>query len=178
MSLKRSFRLVSSALAVAVVGFVVWAFAKNWHAYASQPMDAHPRWGMALASAAAVLAAYAVLIQTWRIMVMEWGGRLPFWRAAHIWTVTNLYRYVPGWVWQIGAMGVMAQREGVSPVAATGSSILSTIVNITTGFAIALGTGSVALDALRPGTSRVALVLTIVAVVGLVALPVAVQEIT
>lgn len=90
--------------------------------------------------------------------------------------MSNLYRYVPGKVWQIGAMGVMAQREGVSPIAATGSALLSTIVNITTGFAIALGTGSRALDALHPGYSRVALALTVVALGGLVALPVAMPQ--
>jgi len=171
------FRAVSAALSVAVVGYVAWALSRNWHAYATQPLDVHPRWGLVLASGAAIVGAYAVLIQTWRIMLVEWGGQLRFWRAAHIWSVTNLYRYVPGWVWQIGAMGVMAQREGVSPVAATGSSILSTIVNITTGFAIALGAGSVALDALHPGTSRVALALTVVAVVGLVMLPAAMPRV-
>jgi len=166
-------RALSAVLSIAVVAYVGWAMSRNWKAYTSQPLETHLRWGMVLASGGVIVTAYAVLVQTWRIMLVEWGGRLSFWRAAHIWSVTNLYRYVPGWVWQIGAMGVMAQREGVSPIAATGSSILSTIVNITTGFAIALGSGSVALDALHPGTSRVAFVLTLAAIAGLVALPVA-----
>ena len=173
MARKSWFKRLSVALTLGVVAAVGWALAHNWSAYAAQPLDVHPRWSMVLASGGVILLTYGVLIQTWRVMLVEWGGRLSFWRAAHIWSVTNLYRYVPGWVWQIGAMGVMAQQAGVSPVAATGSSILSTIVNITTGFAIALGSGSVALDALHPGTSRVAFVLTLAAITGLVALPVA-----
>jgi len=171
------FRWISAALTLVVVAAVGWALAHNWSAYAAQPLDVHPRWSMVLASGGVILLTYGVLIQTWRVMLVEWGGRLSFWRAAHIWSVTNLYRYVPGWVWQIGAMGVMAQQAGVSPVAATGSSILSTIVNITTGFAIALATGTVALDALHPGTSRVALVLTLTAVAGLAALPTAMPRV-
>jgi hypothetical protein len=159
-------------VSVIALACIAWALAHYWNAYESQPIEPHLRWSMILASGGATLAAYGVLIQTWRVMLVEWEARLSFWRAAHIWTVSNLYRYVPGMIWQIGAMGVMAQREGVSPVAATGSALLNTAVNITTGFAIALATGSVALDAYHPGASRIAIALTAVALAGLVALPV------
>jgi uncharacterized membrane protein YbhN (UPF0104 family) len=157
--------------AVVVLAFISWGVAHYWNAYASQPLRVNPQWGMLAASGAMTVLAYAVLAQTLRVMLQQWKERVSFWRMAHIWAVANLYRYVPGKVWQIGAMGVMAQREGVSPVAATGSAMLSTIVNIASGFAIALATGSVALDALHPGTSRVAITLTVVAFVGLFALP-------
>ncbi len=171
MARSRWFRWLRIGFSAIALGYIGWALEHYWNAYASQPLEPHLRWDMVLASGAVFLATYAVLIQTWRIMLVEWDARLSFWRAAHIWSVANLYRYVPGKVWQIGAMGMMAQREGVSPVAATGSALLNTVVNITTGFAIALATGSVALDAYHPGASRVALVLTVLALVGLLALP-------
>jgi glycosyltransferase 2 family protein len=167
----RWFRTARIALAVVVLASVGWGVSHFWSAYASQPLRVNPQWGRLALSALLTLATYAVLAQTLRVMLAQWNERVSFWRMAHIWSVSNLYRYVPGKVWQIGAMGVMAQREGVSPVAATGSAMLSTIVNITTGFAVALGTGSVALDALHPGTSRVALALTAIALLGLAVLP-------
>ncbi len=171
MARSRWFRAARIALAVAVLASIGWGVAHYWSAYASQPLRVNPQWGRLGLSALVTLATYAVLAQTLRVMLAQWKERVSFWRMAHIWSVSNLYRYVPGKVWQIGAMGVMAQREGVSPVAATGAAMLSTIVNITAGFAVALATGSVALDALHPGTSRVALVLIGVAFAGLVALP-------
>jgi len=177
MARSRWFRRLRIGFSVVALGYIAWALEHYWHAYASQPLEPHMRWGMVLASGAVFIAAYGVLIQTWRIMLVEWDARLSFWRAAHIWSVANLYRYVPGKVWQIGAMGMMAQKEGVSPVAATGSALLNTVVNITTGFAIALATGSVALDAYHPGASRVALVLTVLALGGLLALPVAMPRV-
>lgn len=171
--MKRSvaFRIARAAFSIIVLASIVWGIRYYWFAYRAQPLQPHLQWGMIVASGCVFLFTYAALVQTWRVMLMAWDARLSFWRAAHIWSVANLYRYVPGKVWQIGAMGMMAQREGVSPIAATGSAMLSTIVNITTGFAVALATGSTALDALHPGYSRVALALTGVALAGLVALP-------
>ncbi len=177
MARSRWFRALRIGFSVVALGYIAWALNHYWNAYASQPLEPHLRWSVLLASGGVFLATYGVLIQTWRIMLVEWDARLSFWRAAHIWSVANLYRYVPGKVWQIGAMGMMAQKEGVSPVAATGSALLNTVVNITTGFAIALATGSVALDAYHPGASRVALVLTVLALGGLLALPVAMPRV-
>ncbi len=177
MARSRWFRWLRIGFSVVALAYIAWALDHYWHAYASQPLEPHLRWGMLAASGAVFIAAYGVLIQTWRIMLVEWDARLSFWRAAHIWSVANLYRYVPGKVWQIGAMGMMAQKEGVSAVAATGSALLNTVVNITTGFAIALATGSVALDAYHPGASRVALVLTVLALGGLAVLPVAMPRV-
>jgi glycosyltransferase 2 family protein len=177
MARSRWFRWLRIGFSVVALAFIAWALKHYWHAYTAQPVAPHLRWGVLAASGAVVLATYAVLIQTWRVMLVAWDDRLTFWRAAHIWAVANLYRYVPGKVWQIGAMGMMAQREGVSPVAATGTALLNTVVNIITGFAVALATGSVALDAYSPGASRVAFALTALAVAGLLLLPVAMPRV-
>ncbi|MGH7689636.1 MAG: lysylphosphatidylglycerol synthase domain-containing protein, partial [Gemmatimonadaceae bacterium] len=177
MARSRWFRWLRIGFSVVALGYIAWALRHYWTAFASQPLEPHVRWSMVLASGGMVIATYGVLIQTWRIMLREWDARLTFWRAAHIWSVANLYRYVPGKVWQIGAMGMMAQREGISPIAATGSALLNTVVNITTGFAVALATGSVALDAYHPGASRAALVLTVLAFGGLLALPFAMPRV-
>jgi hypothetical protein len=61
---------------------------------------------------------------------------LPFPKATRIWFVSNLGKYVPGKVWQIAAMGAMAQRDGVGPAAAIGSSLVVNLVNVIAGFSV------------------------------------------
>lgn len=82
------------------------------------------------------LMTYAVLIATWREVLRAWRTKVSFANAARIWSVSNLYRYVPGKLWQIGAMGVMAQRARINPIPATGSAILNVAVNLIAGFLI------------------------------------------
>jgi hypothetical protein len=63
--------------------------------------------------------------------------------AARIWFVSNLGRYVPGKVWQITAMAVLAERAGVSRYTAAGSAILVNLVNLVAGVGVvALTTAS------------------------------------
>ena len=104
-------------------------------------LETHPRWGMVALSGAVFLVAHAVLVQTWRSVLSCWDEHLPFWSAARVWSVSNLGQYVPGKIWQIGAMGAMSRELGVSPIAASGSAILGTLVNVIAGFVVALLSG-------------------------------------
>lgn len=130
-------RIIQAATVVAVLVFVGFRVADQWTELSAIPRNLHPDYGLLAASASAVLLSYGVLIWTWQRTVRAWGERLAFGDAARIWLVSNLGRYVPGKVWQIGAMGVMAQRVGVSPVAAVGSSLVIAIINILAGAAVA-----------------------------------------
>jgi glycosyltransferase 2 family protein len=169
---KRALLAIRVGISAVVVASIAWVLAGQWRHLREHPMVApHPDWPYVFSSGALFLAAYVVLIQTWRVMLVEWNARLSFGSAARIWTVSSLYRYVPGKLWQIGAMGVMAQREGVSPAAAAGSAMLNTIVNIATGTAIALATGWASVEQVQPGAGRVMLWLTALAVLGLALLP-------
>lgn len=166
-------RGVQGALLVACLWFFSRQLGAHWSALRATGATLRPDWPVAALSAGVVLATYALLIQAWRGLVSAWGGRLPFADAARIWSVSNLGRYLPGKVWSIAAMGVLSQRVGVTPLAATGSAILSTLVNIAAGFAVVLLTGSrtlavlAATDAGRTAAVGAAVVVT----VGLVALP-------
>jgi uncharacterized membrane protein YbhN (UPF0104 family) len=128
---------------------------------------------LAALSALVVLATYALLIEAWRLVVRAWGGHLGFGTAARIWSVSNLGRYLPGKVWSIAAMGLLARRAGVSAVAATGSSILVTLVNVAAGFAVLLLAGSRALALVAPGEAgkRLAVSVALAVTAGLVVLP-------
>lgn len=89
---------------------------------------------------------YFLLIETWRRILTGWQEYLPFGVATRIWFISNLGKYIPGKVWSIAAMSVMAREHAVSPVAAAGSSILIQLVTVATGIALVLLTGMKAID--------------------------------
>ena len=148
---------VRIALQIAFAAVVVWYFdrqvAHQWGELAAMRASLHPDWGLVAESGLVVLASYAALIETWRRTVIAWGERLSATDAARIWFISNLGRYVPGKVWQIGAMGVLAQEAGVSGVAAVGSSLVVNLVNLLAAALVVLLSGAkqLAPDALLPG---------------------------
>jgi hypothetical protein len=134
------------ALAVAVVYFAWRTLATQWAAARDAGLSWHLVWGWVALSGGLVLLAYGLLIEAWRVVVTQWQGReqelLSFGTAARIWFISNLGRYVPGKVWQIASMGLLAQRAGISPLIATGSSILVNLVALTAGAGVVALTGS------------------------------------
>ena len=131
----------------------------------ANPLDTHPDWGMIALSGLVFLLAHAVLVQTWRSVLACWDAHLPFWSAARVWSVSNLGRYIPGKVWQIGVMGTMARQLNVSPVAASGSALLGTFVNIVAGFVVALVSGRALLIRQVPPQMRGAAIGAVIAAI-------------
>jgi hypothetical protein len=158
-------------IAAVVLWFAYRALRGNWAELRRQPLPDRVDWSWTAGSAATFIAAYLVLIQTWRAILASWDAKLPFVTAARIWTVSNLGRYVPGKVWQIAAMGVLAQRAGVSPVAATGSAVLGTAVNIAAGFLVVMATGWRLLELPYAGAPTVAAAIVIATALGLLVVP-------
>ena len=152
-------------------GFIGWVLYRQWGDVERAARTLHIRWGWILAASALVLGTYAMLVQSWRVLLSGWGGSLPYGKAVQIWTVSNLGRYVPGKVWSIGAMGLLASREGISGVAAIGASILGTLLNIGAGFGVAVVFGGRFLDAVSPGLRNVSLVAAVAFIVGVILLP-------
>lgn len=137
-ALTRAAGWIAAAL---VIGFVGVKLGRDLLELRTHPLPQSPRWDVVALSGAVFLLAHAVLVQTWLSVLSCWDARLPFWTAARIWSVSNLGKYLPGKVWQIGAMGAMAKEVGVSPLAATGSAILGALVNVMTGFVVVLTSG-------------------------------------
>lgn len=149
MTRRRWRDLLTAVLMAAALWFSVRVVAANWTQMHEASLSLAPRWGGVALSAVLVLLCYALLIETWRRMVRSWSSRVPPLDAARIWFISNLGRYVPGKVWQIGAMGLLAQRAGVAPDAAVGSSVVLGIVNVLAGTVVIVAGGSGALLALR-----------------------------
>ncbi len=156
---------------IVVAWFVVKALVGQWHAVESQTLEINPNWTLIAASGAVVLATYAVLIEAWRRILVAWKAKLAFWPAARIMSISRLGLYVPGRIWQITVMAKMAQNAKVSPVAAAGSSVLNTVVNIAMGFLVALVAGWRSFDRLSHGKTGVGVALVVLALAAILLLP-------
>ncbi|HEY0777515.1 MAG TPA: hypothetical protein VGD56_06065, partial [Gemmatirosa sp.] len=127
---------------------------------------------------ALVLVTYALLIEAWRRLLQGWGGRLAFWDGARIWTVSNLARYVPGTLWSVGAMSVLADDAGVPPTAAAGAAIFNTLLNLAAGFIVLSGTGADYIARLAPGVPYPRAFGAVIGIAGAVALPLCLPTLT
>lgn len=154
-------RSLGVAAQLALLGALLWyagrPLLRDWAQVEGRLASLSPRWGTVLLSGLVVLLSYLLLVETWRRVMSAWGTRLSFGTTARIWFISALGRYVPGKVWQIGAMTVLAQQAGVSPVVATGSSVVVNLVNVLAAFVVVLATGARAVDV--PGSGWAAMLL-------------------
>jgi glycosyltransferase 2 family protein len=164
-------RAMQLLLLLALFAFIARAITEQQDALRNATSALRVNWLLVAAASAIVLATYAGLIQSWRILMSGWGSSLSYTAAVRTWTIANLGRYIPGKVWSVGALVVLAQRDGVSPVAATGAAVLGTLINIGAGFGVVAVTGTVVLDALGVGYRAVAWVGSAGFVAGIIALP-------
>src|SRR2546421_351086 len=81
-------------------------------------------------------------IESWRQVLLGWGQRIAFGAAARTWSLANLGRYVPGKVWSVAGLVVLAQRAGVQMAPAAASAFVSQ--------ALAVGTGAAVVAAVTP----------------------------
>jgi glycosyltransferase 2 family protein len=147
----RRIRAIQWLLGIAIVGFAVRSLWRNWDQLRAHPLEWSIEPGWLLLSAVVVWLMYGLLIAAWRIMLTGWGRGLDFWSAARIWTVSSLGKYLPGKVWAVAGMAVMAQRAGVGAGPATGSAVILQLLAIGTGAAVAALTGWSSLRSAYPG---------------------------
>ena len=123
-----------------MIGFAARAIAHQWEDVAPALRNLRVEWSRVLASGIIVVATYLLLVEAWRSTLRAWGDHLPYRTASRIWFVSNLGKYLPGKVWQIAAMGAMAQQSGVSASAAIGSALVVNLVSIIAGVAVIVAT--------------------------------------
>jgi len=146
-NIRRSAFLAAQWLFAAII---VWSAVRalngQWRLAADRLAALDIGWTWIGAATLIVLLTYALLIETWRRVILAAGETLSFKTAARIWFISNLGKYVPGKVWSIAAMTVMARNESVSPMTAAGSSVLIQLVTIAAGIGVVLVAGSQAVD--------------------------------
>jgi len=130
-------------LIVAVLALLGRSLARHWDEFRAVqfPVRLHAGWiGLA---ALVVLLTYAVLIAAWKAVIAQ-GHRLPYLRAVRVWTLSNLGRYLPGKIWSVAGLAVLAAREGIPGWAAVAAAVAMQ--------AIALGSGVAVVAAAVPGS--------------------------
>lgn len=133
-------RWLLRAAKLLVLGVVVWyvhaALRGSWTEFRAAATTLRPDWALVSAAVGVVLATYALLVDVWRRLATAGAGPIPFWAAARVWSIASLGKYVPGKLWQVAALGAMAQRYGVSPVVAAAAALLSTAINMAAAGAV------------------------------------------
>ena len=165
-----AWRIAQIVLTAVVVALVVRKLVQEWGAVRAALENAHPNWLALVASAVIVLATYALLIETWRVLLRGWEHDIPFLDAARIWTISNLGKYLPGKVWAITALVVMTRRYGVSAAEGAATSVLLTLINTIVGFVVAIVAGAALLQ-LPPVLVVIVAVLAMVVLASPAALP-------
>jgi hypothetical protein len=85
-------------------------------------------------SAVLLIAVYLTHALLWRRIVRDLvGERLAVGPAFRIYFLANLGRYLPGRIWQVAGMAVLAQRAGVPAIGAITASALAQISFLLTG---------------------------------------------
>lgn len=172
--LPRNVVLAAEVVVATLVVVLAWrALRRQWSDVATVMHGLEVNWTLAILATVTVLLTYLLLIEVWRQMVVAWGQRLRYRDGARIWFISGLARYVPGKLWQVGAMGLMAQRAGVSPVAASGSALIVTVANLLAGVFVVLLTGA---RVLLPYLGTTAMVALLAGAAALALLPVALPQ--
>jgi len=98
------------------------------------------RWHWLALSVVVLGLGYAMSAALWGRMVRELGGpRIPPVRAARLFLVANLGRYVPGKVLQLAGLTLLAAREGVRPATAAVAAVLGQTVALLGATLVGLG---------------------------------------
>ena len=126
-------QLVVAAVVIALVGN---SLAHNWADFRALHVSlaARPLW--IAGSAAAVFVTYALQVEAWRRLLAGWAQHITFAAAARTWSLANLGRYVPGKVWSVAGLVVLAQRAGVQPAPAAASAFVSQAISVGSGAAV------------------------------------------
>lgn len=129
-------RILRWSIVLALMAAALWMLRGQAPDIAAIARSTHPRWGLVAAASAVMLLTYGLLVESWRRILASMGGRLSPGSAAAVWFASNLARYIPGALWQLGAMTEMTRRRGVPIAVSTASALLITLVSLFTGIAV------------------------------------------
>jgi hypothetical protein len=150
---------IQIVVATIVVGMVWRVLSRNWDAFRSLHVVLRPSW--TALSTLTVLAAYSMQIESWRRILAGWAQHPSFGRAARIWLLGNLGRYVPGKLGSVAGLVVLAQRAGVATWAGGASAFAIQAVALGTGVLVVAAAIPVAESPLRLAAAAVVAFATI-----------------
>ncbi len=137
--------IAQALLAVILIAFVGRSVFLNWTELGTLDVTFQIRPLWIIAAAMTVLLTYGILIEAWRRIVLGWSQTLNYGPAMRIWCLSNLGRYLPGKVWSVAGLAVLAQQAGVAGWAAAGSAVVMQMM--------AIGTGALVVSVGAPGAA-------------------------
>jgi len=132
-----------------VIALVARTVGRNWAEFRSLEIHLHPRAGLLGLATLTVFFTYVWYIEAWRRLLAGWAQRIGFGDAARAWCLANLGRYVPGKIWSVTGLVVLAQRAGVRGSAAAASAVAFQALVLGTGVAVVAGATPHATSGLR-----------------------------
>ncbi len=124
------------ALAGVLAWFVGRALAGQWDALRQIEWEVTLVPGWLALSVALVLVTFGLQVESWRTILAGWGQHLARIDAARTWFLANLGRYLPGKIWSVAGLIILAGRQGVATWAATASAVVLQVIGL--GAALAL----------------------------------------
>jgi uncharacterized membrane protein YbhN (UPF0104 family) len=154
--MSRRLRLVIQlVVALLVIGMVARSLAVNWDRFRAVRLSLTPHAGWIGLSVVALVVVSALQILSWRAILAGWGQSLRFAQAARIWFLANLGRYVPGKVWSVAGLVVLAREQGVQAWAAAASAVAVQALGLGTAAAVVAATAPGAASGLRLAAAAV-----------------------
>jgi hypothetical protein len=135
----RSGKVAVRGLQLALIALIAWRlYAALAEELARLTWSDVTRWRPALPLLAAsfllLVAVYVAHALLWRRIVRDLQlGDLALRDTIRVYFTASLGRYVPGKVWQLAGMAVLAGRAGLPPIAATAAAVLGQIAFLATG---------------------------------------------
>lgn len=128
-------RLLQLALLAVVAWFIYRALAPDLAGITGRDLT---RWRPAVLPLAGsfglLLAMYVMHALLWRKVLRDLRlGRPTVRETLRIYFLASLGRYVPGKIWQLASMAVLAGRAGLPPVKATAAAVLGQLAYLATG---------------------------------------------
>lgn len=133
-------RLLQAVLAAAVAAFVWRAIAARWDEFRTLELTVRPDWPSLVGACVVVLATYGVLVVAWWTVLRGWGQAPPFRAALRVWSLSNLARYVPGKVWGVAGLAILAERAGAAGWAAVAAAVAIQALTLGTGVVVVAAT--------------------------------------
>jgi len=157
--------VVQGLVTLAVVAFVARALARNWDQFRSLHVTLTIGPGWIAGSVLMVVLTYAMQVEAWRRILAGWSQGLTFRAAARVWSLANLGRYVPGKVWSVAGLVVLARQAGVEAGPAAASAFVLQAISLGTGVAVVAAVAPGSAPPLRLAAAGLAAVLTIAVLV-------------
>ncbi len=135
---KVNLRIFGLIVALLILAYLIRMVVKNWHEV--QHYEWHLKWGWLLASLILIGLTHNFMVFVWNLLLRSFGYSLEFKKLFVIWWLAAMGRYLPGKMWQLVGLAVLAEHEGVPAEVTTSTSILTQMLSIISGLLIAIPT--------------------------------------